>query len=284
MSLHYDGSRFYGWQLQKRERTVQGEIETAVERLTGRRRTVVASGRTDRGVHATGQIAAVDVPGRWSPAEFKRAANAVLPDDVWVREVRRVPSDFHPRYDAISRTYLYRIGLAAESRSPFLRPWCWPVRGDLDRSLMDEAARRLPGERSFLPFAKAGQPERGDRCTVRAAAWSDWADVGLAFTITANRYLHHMVRYLVGTMVEVALGRRPSGELWALLDTQGYEPGPVAGKRGPNAPVSGLATSPPAPAQGLFLTHVEYPAGVWAENGVASVPAWHPITNRTEAR
>ena len=245
--LHYDGSRFFGWQLQKQERTVQGELEAAVERLTGKRRTVLGSGRTDRGVHATGQVAAVDVPSRWTASEFRRAANAVLPDDVWVEDVRVMGSDFHPRYDAISRTYTYRIGLAAVASSPFHRPWCWPLQGELDPALLQGAARELVGDRSFRAFAKTGQPERGDRCAVQRAGWSAWDGLGLVFTITANRYLHHMVRYLVGTMVEIARGRRAPGGLSSLLDDPG----------------AGLETSPPAPAQGLFLTRVDYPESVW---------------------
>jgi tRNA pseudouridine38-40 synthase len=247
LRLQYDGSGFFGWQAQKRERTVQGELEAAVTRLTGEKRSVVGSGRTDRGVHATGQVAAVNLPARWSPAEFRRAANAVLPRDVWVQEARRVQPGFHPRYDAISRTYVYRVGLAEEAWSPFRRRWCWPLRDALDRGILDDAARLLPGERSFAAFAKSGQPERGDRCDLHTAAWSAWEDVGLTFTVTANRYLHHMVRYLVGTMVDAARGRRPLAELSALLDP----------------PASGTRTSAPAPAAGLFLARVEYPDELW---------------------
>jgi tRNA pseudouridine38-40 synthase len=189
----------------------------------------------------------VSVPARWAPSEFRLAANAVLPRDVWVEEARHVPPGFHPRYDAISRTYIYRIGLAEEAWSPFRRRWCWPLRGVLDRELLEEAAGQLLGERSFMAFAKSGQPERGDRCDVHSAAWSGWEDVGITFTITANRYLHHMVRYLVGTMVDVARGRRALAELLVLLESPG----------------GGLETSPPAPPQGLFLSAVEYPEEVW---------------------
>lgn len=245
LTLHYDGSAFFGWQSQRQERTVQGELEAAVERLTGARRTVIGSGRTDRGVHATGQVAAVTVPSRWTPPSFRKALNAVLPEDVWVRDVRAVPAGFHPRFDAVARTYLYRIGLDEEARSPFLRRWCWWVRQDLDRGLLEDAAAVLVGGHSFAAFAKAGQPERGTRCAVRSTLWEPWQGLGLSFTITADRYLHHMVRYLVGTMVDVARGRRPFQDLAALLEC-----GPVPGVR---------ETSPPAPARGLFLAAVEYP-------------------------
>jgi tRNA pseudouridine38-40 synthase len=243
ITLHYDGSQFFGWQIQKDERTVQGELEHALERLTGERRTVTGSGRTDRGVHALGQVGAFTLPDRWEARELIRALNAVLPSDIWVEEVRRVPDTFHPRYDAVARTYDYRVGLHRTTRSPFHRGWCWPLARDLPLDLLQAGSRSLLGNHSFAAFAKAGQEERGDRCTVSHAGWYPWEDLGVLFRITANRYLHHMVRYLVGTMVEVALGRRPLGDLELLLK-DGSGP---------------LETSPPAPPEGLFLKCVEYP-------------------------
>lgn len=242
LDIHYDGSGFYGWQVQPERRTVQGELQDAVERVARVSRTVTGSGRTDRGVHATGQVASVELPSKWTPASLDRALNAVLPRDVWVEEVRRVDPAFHPRYDAVARTYEYRVGTRPEARSPFHRPWCWPVDDALDRDLLDRAASLLPGERGFDSFAKAGQPERGTRCTVDRAVWEPWSGPGLRFRITADRYLHRMVRYLVGTMVDVARARRPLAEMEELLTDPG----------------TGLWTSPPAPPRGLFLVRVEY--------------------------
>ncbi len=243
LTLHYDGSAFFGWQMQREERTVQGEIQSALERLTGGLGTVIGSGRTDRGVHATGQVAAVSVPERWSAEELHRALNAVLPDDVWVEHVDRVNPDFHPRYDAIARTYEYRLGLVAEASSPFHRRWCWPYGNRADAAILEQAASELPGTHSFERFAKAGQPERGYRCTVMRAAWEPWETLGLSFSITADRYLHHMVRYLVGTMVQIASAQRPLVDLTELLHNERTE----------------LETSPPAPPEGLFLARVDYP-------------------------
>lgn len=243
LKIHYDGTRFHGWQVQPEVRTVQGEIEAAAERLTGGHRSVLGSGRTDTGVHARGQVASLLVPDRWDAAAFRKSMNAVMPHDIWLEDVTRVPEEFHPRYHAVARTYEYRVGLGEEASSPFVRPWCWPLGEELDRDLLDRAAQMLPGERSFASFAKAGQPQRGDRCTVRSAEWSRWADVGVRFRITADRYLHRMVRYLVGTMVDIARGRRPCEEMAALLDPERRD----------------LVTSPPAPPEGLFLVEVEYP-------------------------
>ncbi|GMV07313.1 MAG: tRNA pseudouridine synthase A [Gemmatimonadota bacterium] len=257
LTVHYDGSGFHGWQFQPDQRTVQGELEAALSRLADRPRTVVGSGRTDAGVHATGQVASVDMPPKWVPDALHRALNAVLPPDIWVKDVHRVQKDFHPRYDAQRRSYEYRVGIAAECRSPFHRPWCWALGEPLDAELLHQGAAHLEGNHSFLAFAKAGQPERGDRCTIHAAAWDRWA-LGRSFHVTADRYLHHMVRYLVGTMVDVARGRRPLDDIPALLRAEG-----------------GVETSPPAPPEGLFLTRVEYPEHVRLpdeETGAATPP------------
>lgn len=242
LTVHYDGSDFFGWQVQPERRTVQGELHAAVERLTGERRRITGAGRTDRGVHATGQVASLEVPARWSPVEFRRAMNAVLPDDVWLARVLRVPTSFHPRYHAVSRTYEYRVGLSPRAWSPFHRPWCWPVEEAVEPELLARAADRVRGRRSFRAFAKAGQEARGHLCTVHHAAWETW-ELGAKLVIRADRYLHHMVRYLVGTMVDIARGRRDAAEMRSLLQDEETE----------------LVTSPPAPPEGLFLTRIEYP-------------------------
>jgi tRNA pseudouridine38-40 synthase len=253
--LQYDGSAFHGWQIQREERTVQGELEAALEQLTSTRRPVIGSGRTDRGVHATGQVAVASLPDTWQPERLEKALSAVLPDDIWIKSVEPASPDFHPRYDAVTRTYLYHLGLSAEARSPFHRPWCWPFARPLDAAILGSAAETILGEHSFKAFAKSGQPERGDRCTVHESRWEPWERLGLTFRITADRFLHHMVRYLVGTMVEIARGKRPLEDLRHLLEES----------------ESDLRTSPPAPAAGLFLHHVTYPAQPSAR-GTASPP------------
>ena len=241
--VQYDGSAFHGWQIQREARTVQGELEAALQQLTSSHRPVIGSGRTDRGVHATGQVAVTSLPDTWQPEKLGKALFAVLPSDIWIKSVEPVSPDFHPRYDALSRTYLYRLGLSAEAASPFHRHWCWPLAKALDDVLLKSAAETIVGEYSFKAFAKAGQPERGDRCTIHEACWEPWGELGLTLRITANRFLHHMVRYLVGTMVDIAGGRRPLEDIRRLVEEPGGE----------------LRTSPPAPPTGLFLHHVSYP-------------------------
>ncbi|NNM32537.1 MAG: tRNA pseudouridine(38-40) synthase TruA, partial [Gemmatimonadetes bacterium] len=252
LTLHYDGSAFHGWQIQPLDRTVQGALEDVVTRITGARRAVEGSGRTDAGVHARGQIAAVDMPGSWTAASLQKSLNALLPRDVWVADVSEVPAGFRPRFDAVARTYTYRVGTSPGCMSPFERRWCWPLAEPLESALLDACADQLPGEGSFRAFAKAGQPGRGFDCHIHEASWSPW-ELGRSFRVTANRYLHHMVRYLVGTMVAVARGHRPLADFQALLGNE-----------------AGLETSPPAPAQGLVLEHVRYAAGVSGAAGTGS--------------
>jgi tRNA pseudouridine38-40 synthase len=250
LTVHYDGAAFFGWQLQARERTVQGELERVLGRLFDAPARVIGSGRTDRGVHAAGQVVSVDAPTKWTPRALSRALNALLPVDVWVADARVVPATFHPRYGAVSRSYVYRLGLEPVTRSPFHARWCWSVCAELDLAAMGAATTALIGEHSFRAFAKAGQEERGDLCEVHRAQWVAWPGLGVQFEITANRFLHHMVRYLVGTLVEIGRGRRPLDDMRRLLE-----------------PETPLETSPPAPPEGLFLHAVEYPPEAWGDSG-----------------
>ncbi len=245
-TVQYDGRAYHGWQLQRGHPSVQGELEQVLSRLFDRPVRVLGAGRTDRGVHSLGQVATVDGPADWSPRRLRRAMNALLPEGIWISGIANVAADFHPRYSAISRSYIYRVGLAEVSASPFHAPWCWPLRRPIDMDAILAATSEIEGDHSFRAFAKAGQAERGDRCIVSRAIWREWAPVGVEFHISANRFLHHMVRYLVGTLVEIGLGRRPPEDMRRLLE--GAE---------------GFRTSVPAPAAGLFLSRVDYPEGAY---------------------
>ena len=164
-----------------------------------------------------------------------------MPPEIWIQSSSIAHPDFHPRYDAIARTYQYKVGIEPKARSPFYARTCWTLEGQLDYELLEFGANKLLGEHSFEAFAKSGQPERGYLCIISQAHWSH-SDLGFCFEITANRYLHHMVRYLVGTMVDIARVKRPKDDLQRLLSAE-----------------PDLITSPPAPPQGLFLVHVQYP-------------------------
>lgn len=241
--LHYDGAGFSGWQRQPDRRTVQGVLEEALTRLCASPTAAMGSGRTDAGVHARGQAAGARVPARWTPAELRRALNAVLPDDVWVAAAHAMRDDFHARYSAIARRYSYYVGTDEESASPFRRRTEWSLARPIDRALLDRGAAGLAGEHCFRAFAVRGTAKETDdhRCRVLDARWRE-RDGGLVFEIEANRFLHHMVRFLVGTMIDTALGRRPASDLSTLLAASDNDD-----------------VSAPAPAHGLFLDRVRYP-------------------------
>ena len=245
--LQYDGAGFAGWQRQPDARTVQGELEAALERLCRAAVPVIGAGRTDAGVHAHGQAAGIVLSDRWTAATIRRALNAILPDDLWVASAHAMRDGFHARYSAVARRYAYYIGVDEGAHSPFRRPYEWAITRPLDRASLDAAAGSLPGSHAFRAFAVRGTAPHDDdhRCTIHHARWDDRPG-GLVFEVEANRFLHHMVRFLVGTMVDIALGRRELATMAALL-TAGDNRG----------------VSPPAPAHALFLERVEYPADLY---------------------
>ncbi len=264
-TLHYDGSEFRGWQLQPEGRTVQGEVERALSRLLSAERRVTAAGRTDAGVHAVGQEISFEAPASWAPSDLHRGLNALLPGDVWVERLREAEPGFHPRFGALARRYEYLASDSAEGCSPCLRRRLWALGPPpLDPEALTSISRPVLGLRSFAAFRKSGQPERGTRCRVDEARW-DRSPVGwLHFSIVADRFLHRMVRYLVSTLIEVAVGRRGPDEIEALL--AGDESLVGGNARQARAPV-------PAPACGLYLTGVRYSDGWNRSPGIpGSVP------------
>ena len=245
--LHYDGAGFSGWQRQPDERTVQGVLETAVSRLCGEALTVVGAGRTDAGVHARGQAAGVRVPEKWSAPALRRSMNAILPSDVWIAAAFEMREEFHPRYSATSRSYSYFVGTDDLASSPFRRTHELVWRKPLAVERLAAAAQAIHGRHSFRAFAVKGTaPERDDhRCTISHADWRE-REGGLVFDIKADRFMHHMVRFLVGTMLEIAEGRREVSVMTELLENED------------NSDVS-----QPAPAHALFLERVEYPSHLY---------------------
>jgi tRNA pseudouridine38-40 synthase len=253
--LHYDGGGFVGWQRQPTGRSVQGELEAVLERLFGRRVVVNGAGRTDAGVHALGQGASFTAPPAWTGGVtgLRRAANALLPRDVWVERVHAMQPGFHARRDATARRYRYVIGTDESSRSPFRRRYEWPLGRPLDVATLAAAAAALPGEHEFRGLAAAGAASPDYRCRVALADWAPRTDgAGVTFTIEADRFLHRMVRFLVGVMVDIALGRRPTADMMRLL-----------------AATDNQAASPPAPPEGLYLLSVRYPDHFYAVGDVA---------------
>jgi tRNA pseudouridine38-40 synthase len=243
-TVEYDGTAFHGSQLQPDVRTVQGELESALSSLFDDPVRVELAGRTDTGVHALAQEIAFLAPAARTAADVARGLAALAPPDLSVVSVREAAPAFHPRFDARLRRYDYVVATGVLATSPFLRDRAWGLRDRPDSERLARLAARLPGERSFGGFARSGQPERGTGCRVEAAAWRRPAHDLLVFRITADRFLHHMVRYLVGTLIEIATGRRPEDDLERSLTEET-----------PSRPVY------PAPPGGLYLTGVAYDDG-----------------------
>jgi len=226
-------------------------LEAALSRLCDRPVAALGSGRTDAGVHSRGQAVGVRVPDRWGQdvQRLRRALNAILPADVWVAAAAEMKDEFHARYSAVSRRYRYFVGTDEEAHSPFRGRYELAVEQPLDRGALDAAAAHVPGAHCFRGFAVLGTAPAHDdhRCHVAHARWHDRPG-GLVFDIEANRFLHHMVRFLVGTMLDVAAGRRPAADVPRLLGA-----------------TDNSETSPPAPAHALFLEAVTYPPDLYRD-------------------
>jgi len=240
LTLEYDGTDFAGWQVQPGERTVQGVLEAAFSDLAGAAVAVTGSGRTDAGVHALGQVASAATALTLPAAEIAAALNGRLPDDVLVLGAEDARPGFHARYDAVSRAYLYLMGLVP---SPVWRRHRWHVRYDLDPAAMREAAGILAGEHDFSSFALSGSEPNHHRCRVSSVSleWEPRYGGMLVLRIEADRFLRGMVRSIVGTLVEVGRGRMTPGDFAAALQ---------ALDRG--------AAGPTAPPWGLYLERVTY--------------------------
>ena len=200
LELEYDGSRFRGWARQPGIRTVEGVVREALETLYGRVEALAVAGRTDAGVHATGQVVSVEVEGGPPTGRAPEALNAELPGDVAVLAAAEAPPGFHARFSARSRSYRYRV-LRRRTRAPLLerRVLWWPR--PVDPQALREAAAELVGEHDFTAFTPTETQHQVFRRTILAAAWEEAGDE-LHFTVTADSFLRHMVRTLVGTMLE----------------------------------------------------------------------------------
>lgn len=228
--IEYDGSAYAGWQRQAADPTIQAAIEDALATLLREPVTLTGAGRTDAGVHARGQVANFRSASPMEAARIARGLNALLPDDIAILACEEASASFHARFDAVARRYAYTI-----STSPVAldRGDCWYVKFPLEPDRMRRAASSILGTHDFTSFCRAGSEVTHHRCTLREAHWSV-AGHRLLFGIMADRFLHGMVRTLVGTMVEVGRGYRDAGDLPRILEARDRR------EAGPTAPAHGL--------------------------------------------
>jgi len=243
--LQYDGTDFHGWQVQENSRTIQGELERVIGMLEDAEVKVVGSGRTDAGVHAEGQIANVRMKRAFTPEKLKNAINGNMWRDIRVMQAETAPDEFHARFSAKRKTYIYRV-INAPVISPFWRRYAHHEGRPLDVARMNDAARRFLGEHDWTAFSSAqidgeNRVRRVTDFTVESR-WDERAGGAMIqFRITANGFLRYMVRSIVGTMLEVGRAEKDSDTIQTAIVTGNRD---LAGKT--------------APAQGLTLLSVDY--------------------------
>ena len=237
LTIEYDGTRYAGWQRQENAVTVQEKIEGVLSQILQEEIAIVGAGRTDAGVHARGQVASFHTESSMDLFSLKGRVNSLLPKEIVVHEVQQAPAVFHARHSVLEREYSYTI---SREETALGRLYSWHVKYDLDPRLMKEIAATIVGTHDFQSFCKSQSGVEHHRCNV---SFAEWKEVGalLIFTIRADRFLHGMVRALVGTMLDVGRGHTSSEQFSRILEKK-------------DRAEAGMA----APAKGLVLERVTY--------------------------
>jgi tRNA pseudouridine38-40 synthase len=238
--IEYDGTAYHGWQRQKSDRSIQAEIEKALTVMTRQEITLAASGRTDAGVHALGQVAHFTCETAIEPAAFHLGLNSLLPDDIVIKTCENVPDTCHARYDARRKTYRYRI-LNRRVPTAVDNRYVWHIRQELQIGAMQAAAAQVVGQHDFKAFEGTGSPRTSTVRTIFRARLNQEPEGYLVFEIEGDGFLRYMVRNIVGTLVETGRGKITPKGFRTILESKDRD------KAG--------ATAPP---QGLFLVSVEY--------------------------
>jgi tRNA pseudouridine38-40 synthase len=237
--LEYDGTAYHGWQRQTRVITVQGVIEEKIRVITKSKASLIGAGRTDAGVHAKGQVSNFRTTTRLKPAAWQRALNSLLPAGIVVREAKQVPEKFHSRFSAKGKVYQYRI-LNRSYRSALERLSVWHIPYGLNISAMKQAAKNLIGQHDFTAFQGSKGEAKTGRCNLKRLLIERSGDL-ITITIEADRFLQHMARTIVGTLVEVGRGKSKAQKIKQVLQSRDRR---LAG--------------PTAPPHGLCLLKVKY--------------------------
>lgn len=241
MQLAYKGTKFYGWQRQKNNKSIQGTLEKALSTALRENITVTGAGRTDAGVHAKFYVAHFDAEKEFNPEILVKRLNGLTPPDINIYKIFQPPIKAHARFDAISRTYKYFIHT---QRNPFIEDFSYFVYWTLDLDKMQKATKILFEFNDFKAFSKSHSGTKHYLCNIYQAHWQQFTDK-LVFTIKANRFLRNMVRAIVGTLIDVGRGKLEPEDFRRIIKARDRR-----------------AATASAPAQGLFLTDIEYPENI----------------------
>lgn len=239
ITIEYDGGRYCGWQRQPHDPTIQEEIENALNTITGQKISVIGSGRTDAGVHAQAQVAHFKCDTKLNAQDFSGAINSLTPDDIVITGCEEVDDEFHARYSVKSKIYIYRL-INRPKPAALYRQYAWHIRKELNLETMRTATTHLIGIHDFKAFEGAGSPRSHTTRCVLGASLTKEAQY-LLFEIEANGFLRFMVRNIVGTLVEVGLGKLTPDDFKCILASKDRS-----------------QAGPTAPARGLFLKKVKY--------------------------
>ncbi len=238
ITIEYDGTAFFGWQIQPEKRTVQSEIENALYKITGKKIQITGAGRTDTGVHAINQAANFLTDNDIDAKIIKKALNGILPKDIIIKNSEKTHIDFNSRFDALTRTYKYVIH---KGRTAVNRNFCWEVFYNIDSDLIIKTSDLLIGEKDFKSFCKFDADRKSSICNIKRIEWIEEPEKYI-FRIESNRFLHKMVRTIVGTIIDIGRKKITPEQFFEILCFQDRR------KAGTTAP-----------AKGLFFESVSYP-------------------------
>jgi tRNA pseudouridine38-40 synthase len=235
--VQYDGTNYAGWQIQLNAVSVQGVLQDSISQITKEKINLIGAGRTDSGVHALGQTANFRVDNELDPYRFKHSLNSILPRDIAVKKIEEVYQDFHARYDAVKRSYVFLI---SKGKSPFYDRYSWWYHGPIDCDYLNSISEYLIGEKNFAAFSRKASDTENKICFIHQIRWKEWKDL-VVFYVEADRYLHGMVRTMVGTLLHAIKLNLNIDYLQDIINSKDRE-----------------AAGEAVPAKGLFLYKVKY--------------------------
>jgi len=238
LNISYDGTEFSGWQIQPKERTIQKELQNAIQSIFNDKNIVLyGSGRTDAGVHANGQVANFKIDTKMTTLQIKNAINSNISKDIYINQCTIVNENFNARFSALERIYIYQI---SQKYNPINRRYFWYISYKIDKNKLDKCAEIILGKHDFSFFCKKESKKENNTCIIKKSKWIFKKEL-IYYEITANRFLHHMVRMLIGTMIEVAKNSMSIDVFTKMIDCKNIN--------------SRVITSP---AHGLYLKRINY--------------------------